>query len=110
MRCPNTEAPCRLNCGSACAFAASTPEERAEIVRGIRSLRTFDLGPGPAIDTAALTAARTIVRTAYHAVQRLPQGDPSIRVLATELDELCVGLSAEIESAEPRLPFAVAAE
>jgi len=54
-------------------------------------------------DPEALWAARIAIRQAYVSIQRLRQGDPTIRVMATRLDELCVELTVEIESIDPEM-------
>ena len=58
-------------------------------------------------DTHALWRARTILRTAYHALAALRSEEPTIRVTITELDDRCVELSGEIMDAlaeqEPEL-------
>lgn len=56
-------------------------------------------------DPAALWAARLEVRRAHEAIKRLRRADPTIRCLLDDLDRLCVDLTIEIETMEPRLPL-----
>lgn len=56
-------------------------------------------------DPAAMTALRTIIRNAWLAGKRLPQGDPAVRDTLNQLDEACCDLTVEIEASQPELPL-----
>ena len=52
-----------------------------------------------------LWEARVILRTAYHALGRLPQRNATVRELSRELDDLIAGATAELDAIEPEFRF-----
>lgn len=62
----------------------------------------------PPHDSDSLWKARVYVRIAQEQVKRLPQADPTLRCIATKLDDLCIEITEAIELENPRLPLAFA--
>ena len=56
-------------------------------------------------DYDAVFRAYCIVRTAYSQVRRLRQADPTIRDVATQLDEMASHIFAELYPDHPGLPL-----
>jgi len=60
-------------------------------------------------DPASLRLARSIVRRAYYDVLALPQGDASVRCVATDLNDICIDATVELDAIQPRLNLGYAA-
>lgn len=57
-------------------------------------------------DPDALFQARAWIRMAYIRVRQLRQEDPTVRCVATKLDDLCIEITEAIDLENPRLPLA----
>lgn len=60
----------------------------------------------PPHDPDALFQARAWIRMAYIRVRQLRQEDPTVRCIATKLNDLCIEITEAMELENPRLPFA----
>jgi hypothetical protein len=54
-------------------------------------------------DTATLIIARGVLRDAYARLYALPQDEPAVRCLITELSTMAHDLTVEIDADEPEL-------